>query len=136
MSFFLNKLFRVLPSPPHISCLRAKTDSPRLEINSFPSSIQMSTRAGDCRSSAPALALAFSSVGRGVSAGQLTSVDLRATHEKNCLKNDLRSTSNEREKSTWGRLAKIDLGSARLWIGFLAGWQWSMVLCLSQAVPT
>ena len=29
---------------------RAKINSPRLEINSFTSSIQMSTRAGDCRS--------------------------------------------------------------------------------------
>ena len=37
-------------TPPNIfSCLRANIKSPRVEINSFPSSTQRSTNTGDCR---------------------------------------------------------------------------------------
>ena len=51
-------------TPTTFSRLRAKINSPRLEINSFPSSTQRSTNKGDCRPGIPALAACLGAVRR------------------------------------------------------------------------
>ena len=77
----------------------------------------------------PPPALAFSSVGRGVSAGQLASP---GQHTKKNLKTDLRSTSNGIKKKGLGSVRKKRPGA-----GAALGWvsRRLAVVCLRQCRP-